>query len=314
MHQSIPPAPRPSPPPPPGLLRGICPPCHFPGPFPSFWHARGFLSEYNYTGGFTEKKKQIGSSLRDRDKLKRVVKASSRFYACISSLLIKPELPSENWSYRCESTLFGYWIKFLLILFEKHPFIFIFSFVARLRIFQGHSRAVKWIYTVYTVLGNGFSLQTADVSPLIGCPIPPSKRATYFSFTQDACCRIYKSCLQNRRPVSRLASYTIAAPSRVLYTGPAQGRRWEGQGSLTFWGKKKRNIQFQIKGIFDGIGIFDWQTSPKHPNLWLVRFDLISYGDPQNDYSYICKIQLAVYYQCCVLMGWATTRLSVIAH
>ena len=37
---------------------------HFPGagnlstprPFPSFWHARGFLSEYNYTEGFSGKK------------------------------------------------------------------------------------------------------------------------------------------------------------------------------------------------------------------------------------------------------------------
>ena len=27
-----------------------------PRPFPSFWHARGFLSEYNYTEGFTGKK------------------------------------------------------------------------------------------------------------------------------------------------------------------------------------------------------------------------------------------------------------------
>ena len=39
-----------------------------------------------------EKKKQIGSSVKDRNKLKRVVKACSRFYACISSLLIKPKL------------------------------------------------------------------------------------------------------------------------------------------------------------------------------------------------------------------------------
>ena len=28
----------------------------------------------------------------------------------------------------------------------------------------------------------------------------------------------------------------------------------------------------------------------------------------------ISKIQLAVYYQCCVLIGWATSRLYVIAH
>ena len=39
-------------------------------------------------------KKQIGSSIKDRNKLKRVVKACSRFYACVS-LLIKPELHSE---------------------------------------------------------------------------------------------------------------------------------------------------------------------------------------------------------------------------
>ena len=63
------------PPPAPGLLRGICPPCQSlgvgylqilrcpgaghlptPEPFPSFWHTRGFLSEYNYTEGFTRKK------------------------------------------------------------------------------------------------------------------------------------------------------------------------------------------------------------------------------------------------------------------
>ena len=30
--------------------------------------------------------------------------------------------------------------------------------------------------------------------------------------------------------------------------------------------KKKRNTHFQIKGIFDGIRIFDRKTSPKHPN------------------------------------------------
>ena len=93
--------------PPPGycgaFARLVSPPLHCPGaghlptprPFPSFWHARAFLSEYKYTEGFTGKKKQIGSSVKDRNKLKRVVKACSRFYACISSLLIKPELHSE---------------------------------------------------------------------------------------------------------------------------------------------------------------------------------------------------------------------------
>ena len=62
-----------------------------PGLFPSFWHARGFLSEYNYTVDITGKKADWlifqGPG---------VLKACSRFYACISSLLIKPELNGET--------------------------------------------------------------------------------------------------------------------------------------------------------------------------------------------------------------------------
>ena len=77
--------------------------------------------------GFYWKNKQIGSSVKDGKILKRFVKACSRFYACISSLLIEPELHSEIGSYRRESTFswFYYWIKFPWILFEENPFIFI---------------------------------------------------------------------------------------------------------------------------------------------------------------------------------------------
>ena len=100
MHQSIPPAPSPHTPshlpslsvPGMGHLQIFhCPGARnlpTPGPFLSFWHAHDFLSEYNYTDGFTGKK-QIGSSVKDRNKLKRVIKACSQFYAYISSLLIK---------------------------------------------------------------------------------------------------------------------------------------------------------------------------------------------------------------------------------
>ena len=43
---------------------------------------------HNYTEGFTGKKADwLISSVKGRNKLKRVVKAFSRFYACISSLL-----------------------------------------------------------------------------------------------------------------------------------------------------------------------------------------------------------------------------------
>ena len=109
MHQSIPPAPRPPPRATAGHLHALsvpgvghlqilhCPGAGHsptPGPFPRFSHACGFLSEYNYTEGFTGKK-QIGSSIKDRNILKRVVKACSRFHARVSSLHIKPELHSE---------------------------------------------------------------------------------------------------------------------------------------------------------------------------------------------------------------------------
>jgi len=76
--------------------------------------------------------KQIGSSVKDRKKLKRVVKTWRHvldFMHAVSSLLIKPELHSQIGSYRCESTFFGHWIKFLLILFEEHLFIFIQLFI-----------------------------------------------------------------------------------------------------------------------------------------------------------------------------------------
>ena len=85
--------------------------CPGAGHLPTPGHSRAFdthaVSKYNYTEGCTGKK-QIDSSVKDRNKLKRVVKACSRFYACISSLLIKPELHSEIGSYRRESTFFGY--------------------------------------------------------------------------------------------------------------------------------------------------------------------------------------------------------------
>ena len=73
MHQSIPPAPST---PPPGLLRGICPPCQSRGPSicqpPG--HSRAFDTHaVSYQNKTTQKvvleKKQIGSSVKDRNKL-----------------------------------------------------------------------------------------------------------------------------------------------------------------------------------------------------------------------------------------------------
>ena len=137
MHQSIPAAP--STPPPPGLLRGICPPCQSRGwGICKFWAARGHSWAFDthavcYQKKSTQRillaKKADWLICQGQEKLKRFVTACSWFYACISSLLIEPELHSEIGSYRRESTFFGYWIKFLLRLFEKHPFIFIKLFI-----------------------------------------------------------------------------------------------------------------------------------------------------------------------------------------
>ena len=104
MHQSIPAA---LPPPPfpfratAGHLPALSVPgvghlqiLHCPGDglLPTRGHSRAFdrhtVSYQNITWQkVLLEKKQISSSVKDRNKLKRVVKAFSRFYACISSLL-----------------------------------------------------------------------------------------------------------------------------------------------------------------------------------------------------------------------------------
>ena len=142
MHQSIPAAPSSSPPPP-GLLRGICPPCHSRGwGICKFCAARwaGICQPQGHSWSFdthavsyqniTTQRILLGKKAdwlicQDRKKLETVVKACSWFYACISSLLVKPEYIAKSGAqYRRESTFFGYSIKFLLTLFEKHPFKF----------------------------------------------------------------------------------------------------------------------------------------------------------------------------------------------
>ena len=96
--------------------------CPGAGHSPTPGHSRGFdthaVSYQNMTTHKVLLKKKNKSSIKDRNKLKRVVKACSRFYACVFSLLIKPELHSEIGA-----------IKFLFILFEENPFTFIKLFI-----------------------------------------------------------------------------------------------------------------------------------------------------------------------------------------
>ena len=135
MHQSIPAAPSPpTPPPPPGLLRGICQPCRSwgwgiskvrvvqaPGicqPQAFDAHAVSYQNNIMTTQRILLGKKANWLICQGQEKIEEGCKGMF-FFVCISSLLIKPELHSKIGSYRCESTFFGNWIKFLLILFEK---------------------------------------------------------------------------------------------------------------------------------------------------------------------------------------------------
>ena len=102
---------------------------HLPTPGPLAFDTHAVCYQKITTQRILLGKKADGLICQGQEKLKRFVKACSWFYAGISSLLIEPELHSEIGSCRRESTFFGYWIKFLLILFEEHPFIFIKLFI-----------------------------------------------------------------------------------------------------------------------------------------------------------------------------------------
>ena len=47
------------------------------------------------------------------------------------------------------------------------------------------------------------------------------------------------------------------------------------------------------------------------PHTFSVIFAIFACSKPLKS---LCKIQVVVYYQCCILIGWATSRLFVIAH
>ena len=138
MHQSIPAAPSPHPRPP-GLLRdicrlfqsrgwGICKFCAAQGPgiCQPRGHSRAFVTHAVSYQNITRQiillgKKADSVICRGQEKIEEVVKACSWFYACISSLLIKPELHGEIGSYRRESTVLvieskfcGYYLKNIL--------------------------------------------------------------------------------------------------------------------------------------------------------------------------------------------------------
>ena len=144
MHQSIPPAPRPPPRATAGHLHALSVPgvghlqiLHYPGgrafanpgAIPEVLTRTRFPIRIWLHRRFYWKKSRLAhlsTTLKDMNKLKRVVKACSRFYACVA---YQARITLRNWSYRCESTFFGHCIKFLFILFEENPFTFIKLFI-----------------------------------------------------------------------------------------------------------------------------------------------------------------------------------------
>ena len=97
-------------PPPPRLLQGICPPCQSRGwGICKFCAARrpGICQPQGYSGAFdtyavSYQNITMQRILLEKSRLAHLsriggCKDCSRFYACISSLLIKPEFHSETW-------------------------------------------------------------------------------------------------------------------------------------------------------------------------------------------------------------------------
>ena len=54
--------------------------------------------------------------------------------------------------------------------------------------------------------------------------------------------------------------------------------------------------------------------SEKLRNRRIVVAKKVRDRNSHTELNLFSKIQLVVYHQCCVLIGWATTRLYVIAH
>ena len=98
-----------------------------PGDIPERLTSKRFPISILLHKGFYWERKQIGSSVMDMKKLERFVKACSWFCACISSLLIKPELQAaksgtinENQRFLViESNFCWYYLKNILFILIK---------------------------------------------------------------------------------------------------------------------------------------------------------------------------------------------------
>ena len=123
MHQSIPPAPSP-----PRLLRGICPPCQSrgwgickcctargPGICQAPGHSRAFDAHAISYQNITTQKVLLGKKAdwlicQGQEKIVEGCKGMfSILHVCMHFFIAyQARITERNWSYRCESTFFGY--------------------------------------------------------------------------------------------------------------------------------------------------------------------------------------------------------------
>ena len=115
MHQSIPPAPRP---PPPRATAGHLPALSVPG----VGHLQILRSRKNFTGKTSTCRlahlSRTGKNWRGL--LRHVLNFMHAFFHCLSQNYI-----AKLGAFDVNQRFFGHWVKFLLILFEEHPFTFI---------------------------------------------------------------------------------------------------------------------------------------------------------------------------------------------
>ena len=84
-----------------------------PRPFPSFWHARGFLSEYNYTEDFTGKENRLAQ----RPCKGMFLILCMHFFIAYQVRITWRNLELSKWI-----NVFRHWIKFLLLYYYMRNF------------------------------------------------------------------------------------------------------------------------------------------------------------------------------------------------
>ena len=137
MHQSIPAAPS-RPIPPPGLLRGMWKFCA--ARRPGIWQPRGQPRAFNTNAASCQnittqrillKKQADWLICQEREKNEEVCKGMFSILCMHFLIAYQSRIKQQNsGAIDINQRVFGNWIKFLLILFEEHPFIFIKLFIA----------------------------------------------------------------------------------------------------------------------------------------------------------------------------------------